>query len=559
MHALQGALLTSAVLLAAWGLAPQPAAWADEAPAASPAPTFEDAQRLAFAGQSAEALQAARALFAAAPTARHGRLLLRVLAATEDSEACAAAIGEEAPPLVNKGLEALLLPAKARASALSSLLKEDGVAACFQLDLARALLAIERPAAARTEAERYVKAADNDPAGHWVLGDALAAKGTRKPAREAYTRALRLHPGHPGAAISLAQLLALKDEVGGREALTQALAIYPGNVALRYALAEELIRLDLLEEATTALQDVLTLPTPKAPTHVRLAEVWRMRRAFDKSAASAEAALKELGAASRMRARALRARAFAHQKKDLWDKAAADYAAAAEADPTWADLPADLAFVHLMTDDLDAAETCIEKALKLDKRSVPAHLNLGILMYLRDKMKPARKAVAYALKSDSQSIPGNRYMGYIMLRAGKPQSAIKYFRRIAEQLPQDSSCMRMIGRCYRDLGKRDEAFSAFQDAVDRDPKDAFAHFDLGRAFEKKEMWDEAQAEYKEAMAAEPSFKPPYLYMAEVLDYIRDEPKEAIAQYEKFLALGGKDPDELIKKRIEALKKAEEDR
>ena len=112
----------------------------------------------------------------------------------------------------------------------------------------------------------------------------------------------------------------------------------------------------------------------------------------------------------------------------------------------------------------------------------------------------------------------------------------------------------MIGRAWLELGKVEDALAALDQAVARAPEDPWIHLDRGRALEESGDDVEAEKEYRKAIELEAGFSRPHLYLAWLLDELRNEPQEALGHYRDYLELGGPDPDGTVAARIEQLEK-----
>ena len=167
-------------------------------------------------------------------------------------------------------------------------------------------------------------------------------------------------------------------------------------------------------------------------------------------------------------------------------------------------------------------------------------------------LKDAKRAFTAVLKKNRDLPLVHRYLAYVALAEGKAKDAINSLETAHRLDPDDAGNLRLMGRAQLDLGKVDDAIDSLSEAVDLDPDDALAHFDLGKALEQKDEYDRAESEYRRAIELEADYPFPYLYLAELMDEIRDEPEEALELYKKYLELGGKDPSEDVKQRIKQL-------
>ena len=334
-------------------------------------------RNLAQAGQFAQAVEVARRVLKANPgdvaTARLAQDLLRD---TGHPDQCASVIAAGAPALVKKGLTARLLPPKKAQADLADLLKQEGASELFRLDLARAWLGRERAPQAEAEVKRYLAQHPEDAEAHTLLGDCLSARGKRVAARAAYEAALDVCPGLAAPTVALARLHANagRDKAAAK-VLGTAVAAFPDNPILLLAHAEERISAGELETATLILLRSLPLEVEQAAVHARLSEVWRMREKLPAAEASAKSAL----GIDPDSARALRTLAFVKQKKKDFKGALELYAKAAVLRPRWAQIHADIGFIHVLLDEGKLARKALGTALDLDKQNVKANLELGLL------------------------------------------------------------------------------------------------------------------------------------------------------------------------------------
>ncbi len=515
--------------------------------------TALELQRIAFDGDLDGAINRAMAAFASKPRASTGRVLQDLLQTAGRAKERKSIILDAHPELLRRGLEARIRAPKQAAAALTALLKTDGAAPCFRLDLALAQLAAGKPAAARAAADSYTEAFPQVAEGHLVLARVLLAQKKTDNAREALDQVVALEPGHPEATSALLALGGEMPATRRQQLLAGALRLYPNNAEMRLAHAEQQISEGKLEAATKTLLGILELPSDKSAIYTRLAEVWRLRRDYKKSGEAGSKALAVDSITKELRIRALRARGFAKQKQDDLDGARKDFQAALMLNPDSAQLNADHGFALALAGKLEDARVRLERAIRLDKKLMDAHLKYGVALYLDGESKGAKKEFSLVLKNDANNIPANRYMGYLLLQSAKPKPAIEHFLKVAELDPKDSSSMRMVGRAEMALGKLDAAMEAFRAAINRNDKDGFAHFDMGKAHEKKSDFESAEAAYRKAIEVEEKLTYPHLYLAELVHYINDKPDEAIPHYERYLELGGEDEDKAIENLVKQLK------
>lgn len=507
---------------------------------------------LARKGKFDEALIQARFAVAANPTdAAVARLMQDLIRITDGRADPAQAISPAAPVLLRRGLAARLLPPAKAVPALRAVLGQEGAPRILRIDLAAAQLAQGKVTGAESDLKSYLSAHPKDVEALALIARVYTLRRRWNEAQAALDKALALAPGHPQAATAAAALcIARLDGVGARRALEDALVIHPEHPVLLRALAEDQVRTAAYEAAVANLRQVLELPVDHAHTHARISELYRALGRLPEAEASAKAAL----AIDPRNPRALRTLGFVLQKRDDFPAALERYRAAARFRPDWCQIHVDVGFVLTLMGQRREAEKAIEHALELDRHHIEAHLKRGILYFLEDEHKRAKQHFATVLKADGDNVAANRYMGYTLLAQGKSKAALKHFEKVSQLDPGDAASVRMMGRAYLEAGKLERAVEAFQLAVSRDPKNAWAQFDLGKGYEQQENWADAEKAYRKAIELDARFTYPHLYLAELLDQVLDKPEEALAQYKKYLELGGEDPDGDVEKRVKNLEK-----
>ena len=67
--------------------------------------------------------------------------------------------------------------------------------------------------------------------------------------------------------------------------------------------------------------------------------------------------------------------------------------------------------------------------------------------------------------------------------------------------------------------------------------------------------EDAEAAYRKSIALDPKLTHPYLYLAELIDEVQDEPEKALEFYKRYLELGGDDDGDTVSRRIEEIEKS----
>jgi superkiller protein 3 len=107
----------------------------------------------------------------------------------------------------------------------------------------------------------------------------------------------------------------------------------------------------------------------------------------------------------------------------------------------------------------------------------------------------------------------------------------------------------MNPRVYQSLGKiyftekglYYEAVNAYRKAIDLDPQAVEARMGLGEVYEDKGLWKEAIEEYRKVIDADSKHTGAMYNLAVV--YEKVDPREAIAQWERYITLASQLPSE----------------
>ena len=515
------------------------------------ADTVTDVTGLASEGRTSDALAAGRKALAERPDdVRLARLVQDLLRATGDDEAARAVAAAFGRAAYREQLEARLLPPDEGMPRLRALKESAEASSSARLDLAVAYMALDRPRNAESEMKGHLKAFPKDPEAHELLGRARHAAGNARAARAPLEEALRLDPGRPSATILLAAVLhALEEPGAARTTLLQAIERYRENLDLLFALAQDQIGAGELAAAEATLTQI----TEKRPQDIvalyRLAVV---KRAL-KKLPEAEALGQRILAIDPESAEGHELLGFVLEKQRKWEDALTHYLHAVRTRTDWIEPLVGAAFVQLQLGELEYAETMLESALEMDEDHAFTNLALGILYFQQKKNRQAKKHLEKVLHDDPDDFRANRYLGFVLIDETKHKEAISCFEKVLKQDPSDAAATRMLGRANVELGNKiDEAVELLERAVELDGKDPWNHFELGKAYEEQEESEKAQESYKAAIALAPDFAWPHLYLAELLDEVERRLKDALEHYQRFLELGGPDPDGEVAGRVKQL-------
>jgi tetratricopeptide (TPR) repeat protein len=189
-------------------------------------------------------------------------------------------------------------------------------------------------------------------------------------------------------------------------------------------------------------------------------------------------------------------------------KAAAQYRAATQLDPSYPEPYKALGDLLLTAPRrlFDQAVEAYQKAIERRPFYADAHVGLGD---------------ALAAKGDVDGAI-NAYQRALSFNAGNPKVHVS------------------LGKIYYgEKGLYYESVSAYKRAIDLDPRSIEARMGLGEVYEEKGLYKEAIEEYRRVIESEPSHAEALYNLA--LVYEKVDPREAIAHWERYIALASQNP------------------
>ena len=199
------------------------------------------------------------------------------------------------------------------------------------------------------------------------------------------------------------------------------------------------------------------------------------------------------------------------------DEALAALQRAAAADPTAAEIKAEIAAVHLRRNppNREAGEKAAREALALDPDNVEANRTLGYLYanavdtaarqttgqmatYLKDAITHLERAQAGTVGAD----PNLLYtLGRLYVANDDSGKAVQVLTRVVNQMPTNPQARRSLAEAYAAGGDLKGAINTLEELVEYVPSVAV---DLGRYQERAGLHREAAVSYTIALAAQPN-------------------------------------------------------
>lgn len=142
--------------------------------------------------------------------------------------------------------------------------------------------------------------------------------------------------------------------------------------------------------------------------------------------------------------------------------------------------------------------------------------------------------------------------GVAALTAGDADSAVAIFQRLTEANPTLAAAHANLGTALMMRGDDALATAAFERATTLDPTLAKAYVRLGVLRRRSGQFDQAEAAYQAALAQAPDNRYAHLNLGILYDLYLQQPRKALAQYQRFQELSST-PDEEVAKWIADLK------
>lgn len=364
---------------------------------------------------------------------------------------------------------------------------------------------------------------------------------------------------HPGfVQIDRSRLRELgQPEVWGEAAVLQALRTVRGDVALYGTVARQgsdlVVHPRLLESKAGPRGGASPLPTITAPEDQLLERLAALPLVYVRSlgVAPTEAETRSIEKFSRPtrspRAWELYSRSrIAAQQGGQEDKEVAIdlLARAIEADPSFVVAQYTLGVVHQSLGNRWKAAAQFRASTQLDAAYPEPYKALGDLYLAAPRRLYDQAAEAYGKAIELRPFYAEAWVGLGDARAAKSDvdGAIGAYQKALAFNPLNPRVHMSLGRIYyTEKGLYYEAVGAYQRAIELDPGSVEARMGLGEVYEDKGLYPEAIAEYRRVIELDGRHTGALYNLA--LVYEKVDPKEAIAQWERYIALASQVPSE----------------
>jgi len=226
------------------------------------------------------------------------------------------------------------------------------------------------------------------------------------------------------------------------------------------------------------------------------------------------------------------------------ERAADLLARAVEADASFVVAHYTLGTVHQSLGNRWKAQAQFRASTQLDPNYPEPYKALGDLLLAQPRRLFDLAIEAYAKAIELRPFLADAHVGLGDAKAGKSDTdgAIVAYQKALGLNPANPRVHMSLGKIYySEKGLYYEAVNAYKKAIEFDPTSVEARMGLGEVFEDKGLYKEAIEEYRRVIELDGKHTGAMYNLAIV--YERVDPREAMAQWERYIALAAQLPSE----------------
>ena len=217
---------------------------------------------------------------------------------------------------------------------------------------------------------------------------------------------------------------------------------------------------------------------------------------------------------------------------------------AIEADASFVAAQYMLGTVHQALGNRWKAAAQFRAATQLDASQPEPYKALGDLFLAQPRRLFDQAVEAYTKAIELRPFYADAHVGLGDARAAKGEidAAIKSYQTALVYNPVNPRVHLSLGKIYfNEKGLYYESVNAYKKAIDLDPGSVEGRMGLGEVYEDKGLYKEAAEEYRKVIELDSKHTGAMYNLAIV--YEKTDPKEAISQWEKYIALASQLPSE----------------
>lgn|GEM_PF-4251420 len=399
--------------------------------------------------------------------------------------------------------------------------------------IARAQLALGRPAAARKAIKRLSKKMAKSAEVRFLLGRADEETGKLKRAAKHYRAAIKSKPDIFAPYLHLSRvLIKQKKKKDAFALLGEAKKAIPNSAEVHNAFGEAFLRHRKYDDAIASFSEALRLDSGLNSAAFNLGSTLRRqgntRRAIDRLEQLEQRDREYPGLASELgkayfaanrydaaadayeralaldtpttEARVWASRAF--NRSGRFKKAITQTELILKDEPANANARAYHAEARLGQGKARIALVEIRQAL--ERGANPNYFEIqGRVFQALNRNAEAISALTKALKSHPKDDGIRILRGKLLVREGAVKDGLAELRKVSTQNPRLAEPFLYIGIAHRDLGQEDAAVAAFHQALKRNNKEAEAHLRLGEIYRDRLKYAQALLHLKDAVEYAP--------------------------------------------------------
>jgi tetratricopeptide (TPR) repeat protein len=174
----------------------------------------------------------------------------------------------------------------------------------------------------------------------------------------------------------------------------------------------------------------------------------------------------------------------------------AEFARAADMDPSNVDAQMRAGTLLLVAREFEAARTRADLALRADPNHVPAHILLGNALAGLHETAPASRQIEQAISLDPSYAPAWTALGAVTFAAGKREAAAAAFLKAVELAPQSVDAHLALANYQWATGAVEDAETTLKAALGLEPDSASAHRALALLYVTTRRAPEAETHFR---------------------------------------------------------------
>jgi tetratricopeptide (TPR) repeat protein/TolB-like protein len=217
---------------------------------------------------------------------------------------------------------------------------------------------------------------------------------------------------------------------------------------------------------------------------------------------------------------------------------------AIESDANFVAAQYSLGTVHQALGNRWKAAAQFRAATQLDPTQPEPYKALGDMFLIQPRRLFDQALEAYAKAIELRPYYADAHVGLGDAKAAKGDTdgAIKAYQQALVHNAVNPRVHLSLGKIYfSEKGLYYESVNAYKKAIDLDPSSVEARMGLGEVYEDKGLWKEAAEEYRKVIELDGKHTGAMYNLAIV--YEKTDPREAITQWEKYIALASQQPSE----------------